>query len=61
MERLSDENTQDASEDYEVSYEEGRCVAVGWTSEERQELYGVEWEEPLHDDSFWSGFKSLFE
>lgn len=54
------EHSEAPSADYEVSYQEGVCIDVGWTTEERQELYNVEWEEPLHEEGLLSNLNSLF-
>lgn len=56
FERESDEPVADP----ERSHREGDCVAVGWTTEERRELYGVEWEGTARRCGLWGTLRALF-
>lgn len=53
-------DTEEVHADYEVSYEEGVCLDVGWTTEEKRELYNVEWKEPLHEGGYFDSIQKLF-
>lgn len=40
--------------------EMGHCYAVGWSDEQVQELYAVEWQEPRNPQGFWNTLRQFF-